>query len=59
MTEHQSHTNPQETALTYFIVKNFFDQGYKGSNIVAPTPYLGQLPEIKQQMKLTGSANTN
>ena len=56
MTEHQSHTNPHEAVLTCLIVKYLLDQGYKGSNIVVLTPYLGQLLEI-QQMKLTGSAN--
>ena len=57
MTEHQSHTNAQEAVLTCLIVKYLLDQGYKGSNIVVLTPYLGQLLEIMQQMKLTGSAN--
>ncbi len=57
MTEHQSHTNPQEAVLTCLFFKYLLDQGYKGGNIVAPTPYLGQLLEIQQQMKITGSAN--
>jgi hypothetical protein len=57
MTEHQSHTNPQEAVLTCLIVQHLLDQGYKGSNIVVLTPDLGHLLEIKHQMKLTGSAN--
>jgi hypothetical protein len=39
------------------LCQNLLDQGYKGSNIVVLTPYLGQLLEIKRQVKLTGSAN--
>ncbi len=57
MTEHQSHTNSQEAVLTCLIVKYPLDQGYKGSNIVVLTPYLGKLPKIQQQMKLTGSVD--
>jgi superfamily I DNA and/or RNA helicase len=57
MTEHQSHTNPQEAVLTCPIVSYLLDQGYKCSNIVVLTPYLGQLLETQQQRKLTCSAN--